>query len=823
MSKYLARFEITDGFTNIRPVMELLEDGFVEVDEEKFGRYGNISIRTSYNFDNPLIQDQKYCIFTISDTDYYGLESNLSGVHKIGVAELLPKCKSVDTSSIRELIELPTSLTLDNLSEWIKLPITIIATPITKQVYLADNDNAFGPFTWRAESDGQFVFTPSATEGDPYTITSYKQEDFFDYEPIYTFDAEKRVNMPLYGQERHLIRADKLPDTKIFVDCIDDNGLKEYVGRLLAQSAETKREKHELRSMVEALPSDALSAARKQKIEQLIHNGELSDQEISSLVSIALRSESNVMDPIIKKILENANYSDKVLELAKRQPEYQEINDNLIKNIKQKESDLKALNEKVEQLRAQPSEEVVSSKEMQELEQRNYVLSEELAKYRECEARQKNLSELEARTEKAKKDYDEYSSFNLRIQDQIRHKIESAYVDFAFDGVVANLLLQEAAQFEKQQKRSDIVRSVAKKENISDISSIQDPKALVDFLYQELTEKAHRAYSKNDIANILICLSQGFLTILAGEPGTGKTSLVSLLSRMLGLVNPSYPRYTEVAVEKGWTSRRDLIGYYNPLTKAFDATNKGLFNALSTLDEEAKESICDFPYIVLLDEANLSQMEHYWADFMSLADFDKATRKLYLSDDYVLDIPETLRFIATINFDHTTEILSPRLIDRAWVLKMPQLDIDIADYIEPTVDDSYSIVAFDVLQQLRDSKYWKSDKLDDAIVEKFTRIRTLCKQVGVYFSPRVIAMIKRYCLAAKGIMDYAENSYTALDFAISQKVLPMINGYGEPYQKFIEEMMKECDQSTMPYCYEQVSAILKGGASNMQYYQYFSR
>ena len=48
MSKYLARIEITDSFTNIRPVMELLDDGFIEVDEEKFGRYGNINIRTGY-------------------------------------------------------------------------------------------------------------------------------------------------------------------------------------------------------------------------------------------------------------------------------------------------------------------------------------------------------------------------------------------------------------------------------------------------------------------------------------------------------------------------------------------------------------------------------------------------------------------------------------------------------------------------------------------------------------------------------------------------------------------------------------------------------
>ena len=36
------------------------------------------------------------------------------------------------------------------------------------------------------------------------------------------------------------------------------------------------------------------------------------------------------------------------------------------------------------------------------------------------------------------------------------------------------------------------------------------------------------------------------------------------------------------------------------------------------LNEERQES--RFPYIILLDEANLSPIEYYWADFMRAAD-----------------------------------------------------------------------------------------------------------------------------------------------------------------------------------------------------------
>ena len=84
-------------------------------------------------------------------------------------------------------------------------------------------------------------------------------------------------------------------------------------------------------------------------------------------------------------------------------------------------------------------------------------------------------------------------------------------------------------------------------------------------------------------------------------------------------------------------------------------------------------------------------------------------------------------------------------------------------------------------------------------------------------------MIKRYCLAGKSIMDSEENVYVALDYAVAQKILPLINGYGETYSEFLQKLLLECDQNTMPRCYELIQAILKKGNLNMQYYQFFAR
>ena len=217
-------------------------------------------------------------------------------------------------------------------------------------------------------------------------------------------------------------------------------------------------------------------------------------------------------------------------------------------------------------------------------------------------------------------------------------------------------------------------------------------------------------YTRNVIVNMMISLSQGFLTIFSGKPGCGKTSVCRILGGVLGLsdysengksfymegqyenafksfedlrkepVNPS--RYFEVSTERGWTSKRDFIGYYNPLTEQFDKSNAMLYNAFLVMDHQAKtikekasgETTGEdmLPCFILLDEANLSPMEHYWADFMNLCEAWSENNSIDLGGGRVFYLPEALHFIATINNDHTTTVLSPRLIDRATVIDLPE-------------------------------------------------------------------------------------------------------------------------------------------------------
>ncbi len=418
-----------------------------------------------------------------------------------------------------------------------------------------------------------------------------------------------------------------------------------------------------------------------------------------------------------------------------------------------------------------------------------------------------------------KKELDEISSSAEDIISNVINNVHKKLLERKIDGSLANIILQEANKLEVDHQKNICIDNIIKSKQDVNSSGFGDINNLFDFVYEELNYKAYRKISRNDIVNILICFSQGFLTVLAGEPGTGKSSLINHIAKIIGLSNTNFNRYIEISVEKGWTSRNDFIGYYNPLNKTFETTNRELLNALNLLNYECEQYDEEFPFLMMLDEANLSQMEYYWADFMGICDMDKPNRSITLSDDVMINIPHTLKFFATINIDHTTEAFSPRLIDRAWIIKNRADDVTLDDYVESNLDNEYDIIPMSSFDPLRNSNLW-NNQLDEDVIDKFSSICDEFKEVHAHISPRLIGMIKRYCLAGERFFE--GNKYTALDYAVAQKILPKINGHGEKYEKFIAVLLEMCKDS-MPISYEILLEIDECAKKNMSYFQYFAR
>lgn len=314
-----------------------------------------------------------------------------------------------------------------------------------------------------------------------------------------------------------------------------------------------------------------------------------------------------------------------------------------------------------------------------------------------------------------------------------------------------------------------------------------------------------RDISFNDVANLVITINQTFITIIAGAPGVGKTSLVEKLSKSYGL-NEDFG-YLEISCAKGWTSSKDLIGFFNPLTNKYQPAKTKMREALKKSEDNPNA-----PYIVLLDEANLSPIEHYWSDFIKLADTNYS-RKIKISDNEEIQFGDGFRFIATINHDHTTEVLSNRLIDRAAII---QLDKTNKINEESTVNID-KIFDFIELQNLFiETQKWK---IEEAIIRQaFNKIKErLESNHTIIISPRKEIAIYKYCKVATGLLE--GNSYVALDYAISQHILPLINGRGDSFLKLLEGLKIDLNDKGMSKSENLLNKIIERG-KELKHFKY---
>lgn len=92
------------------------------------------------------------------------------------------------------------------------------------------------------------------------------------------------------------------------------------------------------------------------------------------------------------------------------------------------------------------------------------------------------------------------------------------------------------------------------------------------------------------------------------------------------------------------------MGYYNPLTKEIESTQPRFSECMKKLNEENANNIVEAPYLVLLDEANLSPIEFYWSNFNYYCD-DPTHQVVSYSNGEKYEFGSELKFLATINYE----------------------------------------------------------------------------------------------------------------------------------------------------------------------------
>lgn len=119
-------------------------------------------------------------------------------------------------------------------------------------------------------------------------------------------------------------------------------------------------------------------------------------------------------------------------------------------------------------------------------------------------------------------------------------------------------------------------------------------------------------YPTELLATYYLSLQTKPLVILTGLSGTGKTKLAQGFADLLTDGNPEQQAF--VSVRPDWLDSRGLLGYFNPLTGTYQATE-----CLRLLLRAEVNGRLGFPvpFFLILDEMNLARVEHYFADFLS--------------------------------------------------------------------------------------------------------------------------------------------------------------------------------------------------------------
>ncbi len=320
------------------------------------------------------------------------------------------------------------------------------------------------------------------------------------------------------------------------------------------------------------------------------------------------------------------------------------------------------------------------------------------------------------------------------------------------------------------------------------------------------------------------------LVVLTGPSGTGKTSIVRAFAKAFNGVAKI------IAVKPNWTDSEDLLGFYNPIEKAYVATP-----FLDALVEAKKKENADKIYLICLDEMNLAHIEYYFAEFLSKMEERSETPSIELYSQEIYDdlikeigetislmeaqdmclelpeikkwcedndkqypgevqklktkikliekypakftIPENVRFIGTLNVDQTTKSISPKVIDRSFIIEILQ---DKEARVEPRqeVEQQYVTINEFTKSEINKNKIIEfEDTLEDsnanAIISEINLANKHFEVMNASLNHRGMQHIKQYIKNSQGYRDVFDleqfSKNTILEDIIYMKMIPRLS------------------------------------------------
>jgi len=406
---------------------------------------------------------------------------------------------------------------------------------------------------------------------------------------------------------------------------------------------------------------------------------------------------------------------------------------------KRKRDDYRELNKEYQSLKDEIDNNFEDRKKEKEKELNNYL--EELN--RVVEIKDNELNELNKKIRAYKNEVKAYENLGIRIPRNNTEKQEGPIQDLELENIISNI-----------------------QKNIFAESGFK--------------------YSKDTIRRYYMATLSNQLIILKGKPGTGKTSIVSKFANAINA------NYKIIPVQMTWTDKNDLIGYYNPLDQRYNSTD-----FLEAINEANGNQ--DKLYFICLDEMNLSRVEYYFAELLSVMElnhsdqiislhnenlkslrenlkfyktlegyskekiFDKELQIEHLLKYNKLNISSNIRFVGTINADETTNDLSPKIIDRSLIIHF--------EYNQDLKFDTQSTHVKNIYFSPQHINNIKAYQLEEKFESKIAEIKNLLFKINIVLAGRFDSQIKK--IFSYYIQHDKKDHF--MDDIIMMKVLPKIN------------------------------------------------
>jgi len=297
---------------------------------------------------------------------------------------------------------------------------------------------------------------------------------------------------------------------------------------------------------------------------------------------------------------------------------------------------------------------------------------------------------------------------------------------------------------------------------------------LVNFIVDYArNSRLHLSYTPEDIATFVAGLGASKLSILQGMSGTGKTSLPKIFSEAV------FGNCEIIEVESSWKDKNELLGYYNEFSMKYTPKKFTLALYKAALNQEI------FTFI-LLDEMNLSRIEYYFSDFLSLMENEEGHREIklinlklsrkeededveYTALDYghTLKVPSNVWFIGTANRDESTFVISDKVYDRAHTMNFTKRAPKVRNYSSPMSQQYYD---YETVNKLFTEAKANGD-FDAEGSDLIKRVEVLLAPFNISFGNRILNQIEDFVNIYKACFENENVESEAIEKILLSKVV----------------------------------------------------